>query len=155
MLARQRGKSSGGPLFIEFCEAKMLRSLRCVLLLLMCLALAACQSRKSEPQKYSVSGTVTLDGKPLAEDGLIYFKTIATGAIDGLDIKSGRFSGSTEPGDRRVEIVVYRLKMVDINGMKGETRESLIPNRYNLESTLTAKVTPEGPNQFAFELSSK
>ena len=34
-------------------------------------------------------------------------------------------------------------------------KESLIPPRYNMDSTLTAKVTPEGPNQFTFELTSK
>lgn len=133
----------------------MLRSLRCAVLPLICLSLAACQSGKPEPQKYSVSGTVTLDGTPVAENGLIYFKTIATGDIDGFDIKAGKFSGSTVPGDRRVEIVVFRIKTVDIDGMKGEAKESLIPARYNTDSTLAAKVTPEGPNKFTFELTSK
>lgn len=133
----------------------MLRSFQRALLLLICLSLAACQSGKPESKKYPVSGTVTVDGQPLAENGLIHFKTIATGAISGFDIKAGKFSGSTEPGDRRVEIVAYRIKTVDSGGMKSEVKESLIPARYNTDSTLTAKVTPEGPNQFTFELTSK
>ena len=133
----------------------MLRLIPYVLLGLLCVTLSACQSGKLEPKKYPVSGTVTLDGKPVTENGLVYFKTIATGAIDGFDIKSGTFSGLTEPGERRVEIAVFAIKTVDLNGMKGETRESLIPDRYNMESTLTANVTPEGPNQFKFELTSK
>ena len=133
----------------------MLRSLQRALLLLICLSLAACQSGKPEPKKYPVSGTVTVDGKPMEDDGLIYFKTIATGAINGFDIKAGKFSGATEPGDRRVEIVAYRITNVDSGGMKSEVKESLIPSRYNTESTLTAKVTPEGPNTFTFDLTSK
>ena len=133
----------------------MFRSFQCAFGLLICLTLAACQSGRVEPKKHSVSGTVTLDGQPLSEDGLIYFKTIATGAIDAIDIKGGKYRGSAEPGDRRVEIVVYRIKTVDIDGMKGESKENLIPARYNMDSKLSAKVTPGGPNQFAFELTSK
>jgi hypothetical protein len=87
--------------------------------------------------------------------GTIYFKTIATGSFDALEIKDGKYSGSAEPGDRRVEIVAYETKMTDIDGMKGETQVALIPARYNLNSTLTAKVTAEGSNEFPFELTSK
>ena len=133
----------------------MLRSLRCGAALLICLTFAACQSGRVEPKKSAVSGTVTLDGKPLSDGGLIYFKTIATGAIDAIDIKNGKYSGSAEPGDRRVEIVVFEIKHVDIDGMKGETKVNLIPARYNTESTLTATITANGPNQFPFELSTK
>lgn len=133
----------------------MFRSSRFVLWMLIPLACVACQSGPAAPKKYNVSGTVTLDGQPLSEDGTIYFKTIATGDLDAIEIKGGKFSGSTLPGDRRVEIVCYRIKMADFNGMKGEVKESLLPPRYNTDSTLTAKVTPEGPNQFTFELTSK
>lgn len=133
----------------------MLRSLQCAAILLLCLTVAACQSDRLEPKKYSVSGTVTLDGKPLTDDGLIYFKTIATGAMDVLNLKAGKYSGTAEPGDRRVEIVVVRTTTEVIDRMTTELKESLIPARYNTESKLAAKVTPEGPNLFNFDLESK
>ena len=91
----------------------------------------------------------------MSGNGIIYFKTIATGSFDALDIKDGKYSGSAEPGERRVEIVAYETKMTDIGGMKGESQIALIPARYNLNSTLTATVTAEGPNEFPFELASK
>jgi hypothetical protein len=133
----------------------MLRSFWCVSAVLVSLLLAACQHGRVEPKKYPVSGTVTVDGNPLNENGLIYFKTIATGSIDAIEITGGKYNGAAEPGERRVEIVAYRTKMVDLDGMKGEVKESLIPARYNLESTLTATVTPDGPNRFPFELTTK
>ena len=134
----------------------MLRSQSYALLGLLCLLLSGCQSGKpGEPKKYPVSGTVTLDGQPVNENGLIYFKTVATGTIDGFEIKAGKFSGRTEPGERRVEIEVFQVTVKDFNGMKGESRDSLIPASYNTDSKLTATINPAGPNEFKFELKSK
>jgi len=109
---------------------------------------------KPGPKVVTVSGTVMYDGQPLAE-GTIYFKTPATGAIDTLPVKDGKFEGNAEVGERRVEINAYRTKSQDFNGMKGEVKENLIPARYNADSKLTATVTAEGPNTFQFEVKSK
>ena len=38
------------------------------------------------PLKAPVSGSVTLDGKPL-DEGTIYFKTVQQGSVDRMDIK--------------------------------------------------------------------
>jgi len=110
----------------------------------------------SKPKLCPISGTVTLDGKPL-DAGLIYFKTIESGAIHNFQIEGGAFAGETDAGERRVEIYCYVAKKqeVNLNGMKGELQENIIPPRYNLESKLTATVTREGPNQFKFELTKK
>lgn len=132
----------------------MIRISWCVPFLVVCLAFSACNRGRPEPKRYPVSGTVTLDGQPLAE-GLITFKTIATGAIESIDIKDGKFAGRAEPGDRRVEVYFFRMKTQDIDGMKTEIKENVIPARYNTESTLTKNVAPDGPNQFTFELLSK
>lgn len=105
------------------------------------------------PKLYPVKGTVTLDGQPL-QSGTIYFKTIATGAIDPLPVKDGQFVGQAVEGMRRVEVVAYR--MIPVAGqMGGEVQESLIAPRFNSESTLTAEVTQKGPNDFAFKVESK
>jgi hypothetical protein len=101
-----------------------------------------------------VSGTVTMDGKPL-DDGLVSFKTVQTGDIETLNIKAGQFQGNVKEGDRRIEIYTFRIDKGDFGGMPREFKQNIVPPRYSSESTLVAKVTSEGPNQFAFEIKSK
>lgn len=115
------------------------------------LATAGCESG-SQPKMYPVAGTVSVDGQPLAE-GIVNFKTTETGALETLNVRDGKFEGKAKEGERRVEIYSFRTKTQDIGGMKAEVKENLIPAQYNLESKLTAKVTPAGPNQFKFEVS--
>lgn len=108
----------------------------------------------SGPKVYPVSGTVTLDRKPLA-DGVIYFKTLQTGTLETFPVKDGEFKGDAQEGDRRVEISAYRTTIQGSGAMKGEVKENLIPPRYNVDSKLTAAVTRDGPNTFKFDLASK
>jgi hypothetical protein len=136
--------------------------MRSMLLVMVALAVGGCGPKgRGEPDRFPVSGTVALDGKPLAE-GLIYFKTIAAGSIDSAEIKGGRFHTKAEAGERRVEISAYEHGTVRPAGadpmipINSQTRgRNLLPPRYNLESTLTANVTSDGPNTFTFELKSK
>ncbi len=134
----------------------MSRQLGCIFLLAICLVLDGCGSGgRPEAKKYPVSGTVTLDGQPMAE-GLVYFKTISAGAVDAAQIKGGKFQGRAQEGDRRVEICLNKTEIQETGpGMKTEVQKNLIPPQYNEESTLTAKVTPQGPNEFKFELVTK
>lgn len=129
----------------------MSRTLPLLGILLLLFGCIGCGEPK--PKMYPVSGTVTLDNRSLAE-GTVYFKTIATGAIDTLPVKDGKFKGQALEGKRRVEVVAYRL--IPIAGeMGGEVQESLIARRYNAESTLTAAVTATGPNVYEFKVQSK
>lgn len=104
-------------------------------------------------QRYPVSGTVTLDGKPLAK-GTVYFKTVQTGALDTLPVEDGKFEGLAEKGERRVEINAYRSRTIS-GPMGGEVQENLIAGRFNTESTLTATVSPTAPNTYQFEVTGK
>jgi len=101
-----------------------------------------------------VSGTVTLDDRPLPE-GTVYFKTVGTGAVDALPVKEGRFEGRAEEGERRVEVTAYRSRTVGTDKMKGDVQESLVASRYNLESKLTATVSRGGKNTFQFAVKSR
>jgi hypothetical protein len=109
---------------------------------------------KSGPKPAPVSGTVLYDGRPLPE-GTVYFKTPQTGSMDALPVKDGKFEGTAEVGDRRVEVTAYKVQIRGTEGMKGEVKESLIPPRYNVESNLTAAVKADGPNTFEFKVTSK
>jgi hypothetical protein len=112
-------------------------------------------AKENAPARYPVSGTVTLDKKPL-EKGMIFFQVIATGEMDAMPVENGAFSGRTGEGERRVEVVseVSRGEK-DFGGMKGEFRENIIPAKYNVDTTLKATVTAAGPNTFTFDLTSK
>lgn len=115
------------------------------------LALVGCQSK---PRVVPVSGTVTVDGRPLAE-GVLYFKTVQTGALERFEVKDGKFEGKAAEGERRVEISATRMKSVMIDGKPVDVPDNYLPARYNLDSTLTATVTVPGPNEFAFDLTTK
>jgi hypothetical protein len=133
-------------------------------LLLAGVALLACfkgcsKRDQLEPPRYPVSGTVTVDGNDLPE-GVISFRTPSLGLIERIPIKEGAFAGTATAGERRIEFSV--IKDVKHPGpmMPGiETPESLrvetLPPKFNTTSTFTAQVTPEGPNEFSFELQSK
>lgn len=109
----------------------------------------------SGPVMAPVRGTVTLDGKPL-EDGVIYFKRPEQGAVDRMEIRDGTFSGLVEVGNRRVEVCRYRLgEPFQMAGGEIPNRIESIPVRYNRESQLTAVVTEDGPNEFAFAVTSE
>jgi lysophospholipase L1-like esterase len=126
-------------------------------MLAVCMAVGGCGAgKRAEAPRFPVHGTVTLDGKPLAE-GTIYFKTVATGAIDSMEIRDGKFEGKTEAGDRRVEITSYDVQPPKANDpMKTEIKKSRIATRFNIESKLTATVAPDAAkNEFKFETSSR
>lgn len=118
--------------------------------------LVGCGGSKKAREVQAVSGSVALDGQPLAE-GEIYFKTTSTGDVDILAIENGRFQGDVGVGPRRVEIYAYHEK--EVVPMPGEppikTRENYLPARYNVASTLSAEIGPGGFSPLTFEISSK
>jgi hypothetical protein len=135
----------------------MLRRLLCFAPLAALLGMAAGCGSDVE-KTYPVSGTVTLDGEPLA-DGEIYFVTPATGQIDILSIENGKFAGEAKAGSRRVEIRAYRVieaQAADMPGYDpGESKENYLPAKYNDESTLNAEISADSPNDnLTFELES-
>jgi hypothetical protein len=88
-------------------------------------------------------------------EGVVSFRTIATGVNESFDIKEGEFTGKAADGERRVEIYLLKAVPIEVAGVRGEVRRNVLPTRYGMKSKLTAKVTPEGPNEFKFEVTSK
>jgi len=128
-----------------------------VVLLFFGLSLTGCKgTTRPEPKRYPVSGTVTIDGKPLPS-GKVHFKTVAAGSIDTVEVKDGAFSGQAEAGDRRVEVSsTQEVKNPNATPGMGDTMvEETVAPEFNTKSELTAKVTESGPNEFKFEVKSK
>ena len=112
------------------------------------------------PVSVPVRGTVTFDGKPLAE-GKISF--ITPGRVpEMMDVKDGKFEGKVKTGKKRVEVAAYRPVRIPpeypeylrAQMKSGNGKENLLPNKYHSESTLEADVTEKGENDFKFDLTS-
>jgi len=116
------------------------------------LALMGCGSGEA-----TVSGTVSLDGKPL-EEGHIAFRplpALAKSEARGGPIKDGKYQVKAQPGQNRVEITATRVVPDKKDSFGTPLRESMIPEKYNAQSELTKEISAGGVNEFNFELKSR
>jgi hypothetical protein len=105
------------------------------------------------PKYYPVSGTVTLDGKPLEHGDIFFVDVSGRYGPDPGKIADGRFQFKAKAGKKRVEISASKIFPGGAKGAGGEPvpEESLSPE-YNTKSKLTGEVNPEGANTFEFKL---
>lgn len=99
----------------------------------------------------TVSGTVTLDGKAVA-DGYIAFVPQGAGQGGGSKITNGAYKITAPVGKYRVEITASKLitlppGQVGMNGEKEEVRQ-YIPENYNTETELQADLPSAGSVDF-------
>jgi hypothetical protein len=130
---------------------------------------SGCSRGRDDLPRVPVSGTVTMDGKPLPE-GVILFSPIgeATASSAGATgaIKEGTFSIPREdgpvPGNHRVSI--SRTDVIEVPAVKGKQSigagrkrlgPELIPARYNSKSELTRQIKRGGATDLTFELRSR
>lgn len=115
-----------------------------------------CSAEKPDHPLAYVSGKVTLDGEPLPE-GRVIFTTVKLGLNDVALIRGGQFNSRVALGERQVRISVIKLMDPPPSTMPGvvETEKvptETLPARYNAETTLSATITADGPNEFVFNL---
>jgi hypothetical protein len=115
------------------------------------LAIAFALGCGAVPPHFDVTGTVTLDGEPLAS-GDILFVAVDGSSADGGPIAGGIYKVRTMPGLKKV--IIQASVLVEEPGLHGEakTPRGIIPPRYNTETTLTATVAPRAGNQADFAL---
>jgi hypothetical protein len=131
--------------------------------MLLSLAITTGCGGEKRPQRFALDGTVTLDGKPLTDGNIRFLPAAGTDrAMVGAQIGEGRFVIPAEkgvvPGTYRVEIGASRKTGRKVPGLSPQPMdefEQFLPERYNVQSTLTAEVTAAGPNRFEFALSLK
>jgi hypothetical protein len=124
--------------------------------LIIALVAAGCGGDSGVPEMKTVpiSGTVTLDGQPMADGELTLNNPPHVQMM--IPIAGGKFSGVSPPGKHKVEIRAYKDVTVK-NDMYPEgttSRENYIPPEFNDQSTLTADVTEGGANEFTFDVKS-
>ncbi|QDV70023.1 hypothetical protein Poly24_37420 [Rosistilla carotiformis] len=105
------------------------------------LCVSGCGPTKSAPS-VRISGTVTLDGKPLETGQISFIPTDGKGNSAGAAVNDGSFDAEVFPGAMRVEIIAPKVtgtrKVYDTPDSPSEdVTEEQIPSRYNVNSTLT------------------
>ena len=122
----------------------------CSLLCLSVVVLAGCGS--SGPETCTVTGTVTWNGSPLAQGNILFTSEDGKGLPDPGVIKEGKYRLEVKPGKKKVEIHADREVGEPDPVMGARPRRSFIPAEYNTNTKLTAKVAPDGKNDFPFKL---
>lgn len=106
----------------------------------------------SGPVTYPVSGTVTFNGEPLPDGYVTLVPEDPSIGPEGSAIANGAFSFRAREGPKKVKIEASRF-VGPMNQVMGLTpKEQYIPAKYNVNTELTAEVTPDGDNRFTFEL---
>jgi hypothetical protein len=134
---------------------------RTLLLAAAVLLLAGCGPTRDYGPLAEISGSVTIDGKPLAS-GTLSLVTPATGDLQVFEVTGGRFAGQARVGERRVEVRSYAPLDLPAAGGK-DARSDLpgptefpvnsLPDHLSAYSTLTTTITADGPNDLTFDLS--
>jgi hypothetical protein len=135
----------------------MIARIYCFLVLLACTAIAVAGC--NEPSnRQAISGSVLLDGQPLAH-GSIRFepRDAARAQASGAVIAAGKFAVARDqglvPGTYRVAVSSPKNDPAAAPSMDGGgLAEERIPRRYNIDSELEIVVEPRGGNQFTFDL---
>jgi len=139
------------------------------MLLLIVVGVAGCGGSDEGPPRAGAKGSVTLDGKPLVE-GVIRFIPIgdSKGPKSFATIKNGSYSVDAAHGPvvgkHRVEIESTDDGGFDLNdeaslprlqAQKQPVQVVTVPSVYNSRSELEAEISPDGPNEKNYELSSQ
>jgi len=117
-------------------------------------------SAESGPLEHTVSGTVNLDGQPLADGSILFVDPQGKIKSYYANIQGGAYRTEVQAGKWQVQISAYRkskTEMIPNADGTGEepATEQYLPARYNEETTLEANVTAGGANTFNFDLNSE
>lgn len=143
---------------------------RILLSSLVLLCLAGCGKGNGFPPRAAVSGTVSLDGKPL-ERGIVRFVPMdgTPGSKWSVPVSAGSFSVQKKAGPtigrHRIEIesrdtAGFELDDEDAlaslaSGHKKRIKVIQVPPWYGQNSPLQKEVTAAGPNEFEFMLTTR
>ena len=122
-------------------------------------------SRQNRLDLQAVSGSVTLDSRPLDNGTIRFTPTDKEGLLGGSAIAAGEYRIPKEkglpPGKYAVQISSARQRGASASASAGPPGtvgmaplKERIPEKYNSKSQLTIEVKAEGGNTFNFDLSS-
>ena len=118
--------------------------------------LAGCGSPKPPggPETAKVKGVATIDGRPISA-GELHF-VLAGAPPKVVEIKDGAFAGEATVGANKVEAFIYaETKEAEKYGGARSKVNTVPPKYWGPNTALSAEVTPAGPNEFKFAITSK
>jgi hypothetical protein len=98
------------------------------------------------PKTYTVSGTVSYDGKPVDKGSILFRQVGGEGRGYSAEIKDGKYEVKLEAGEMSVTITGSRETGKMIKDENGETVPQVvmyIPKKYNDATTLKTTIKPE------------
>ena len=129
----------------------MIVKLRFVLLSTLLLGMFGCS--RSGPNLGGVTGTVTLDGTPLASV-CVQFEPEYGRSASAVTDANGVYRLQYTSKKKGALVGVHTVRISTRLPMTGNTMPERLPAKYNKESTLTAEVKPGG-NEIDFQLTSR
>ncbi|HZW30294.1 MAG TPA: carboxypeptidase-like regulatory domain-containing protein, partial [Isosphaeraceae bacterium] len=129
--------------------------------------MAGCSGSRDDLPREPVAGTVTLDGRPLAEGAIQFTPASGSGgpAISGTAaIENGQFSipraDGLVPGSYKVSVSAVPVKreprgQITIGKKKATQYKEAIPAKYNTKTILTEEIKRGGASDLKYDLQSK
>lgn len=122
-----------------------------------------CGCGSSGQERTAVSGSITLDGKPLSDVNIVFMPEDGNGLGATALAQAGSFSleaaTGPSPGKHSVTIDAMQPDLEEFELLRDQRKNPLpgprIPRRYRSPGTLTATVLSEGDNQFDFALTTR
>jgi hypothetical protein len=124
--------------------------LRFLLIMGLTLPLVGCGDGK--PPKYSLSGTVTFEGKPVPEGSIMFQAADKRTAPDTAQIVDGKYSLELMAGEKIVMVEASKFVGPEDKTMGVRPRDQYLPHRYNVETTLKMEVKPQDGNVYDLSL---
>lgn len=127
----------------------------CLLSVCLLTGFSSC-SGQTGPQKYAVSGKVSLDGEPVSSGEILFRPEEGRGNRDAGRIIDGTYEIESLPGKKIVEITAYRASKTKFDesnpGERTPVQEQYIPKMYNQKSELKYDITKSGSKTKDFDL---
>lgn len=127
----------------------------------LCVAVVSGCGGPSPPVTAPVSGSVSYDGKPIADGSITFAAMDGSCAPNVLQITEGRYEGRVVVGEKRIEVRAMRQAertgsaATGPGGDEGPMLENFIPAAYNDASALTGSIAVPGPVVIDLELTAR
>jgi hypothetical protein len=105
-----------------------------------------------KPPKYPLSGTITFDGKPIAEGSIMFIPSDRHSSTETAAIVDGKYAIELPVGQKLVMVEASRFIGPEDKAMGVRPRDQYLPDRYNVESKLTMEVKPQNDNIYDLKL---
>jgi hypothetical protein len=125
---------------------------------------AGCGGSGDHYNRHAISGVVMLDGQPLSSGNIIFYPEQQGPVVSGGHVSDGKFEIPKKQG---LPAGSYKVSITSSQAIQSNSKnpeelvinppdvKSLIPKKYNTETTVVSKVEDTLKNVFTYELISK